>query len=284
MKKVLSSRLLVAGLTSALAAGGLVATTTTSAEAASGTYTCTLPVLGDVGLPFDVAVPELPTQLPTGHGVPAGIPVGLTSVLPATVFGLLANAGVDGLSSPDFALDLDGVPVPVPDLGLDSLTGTLVDGGTLSAIGTTGEFVPPLPGDHDLSMPGAFTLVPSVGGVDLATISCVTDAPVVVDVVHVLKQTSTTVAKNKTPRIVKGKRAKVRAVVTRQFADLGEGTVKVKRGHRVIGSGVLDGGATVIRTRRFTKPGRYTLTVRYLGDQLTKASSDKVTIRVRRHR
>jgi hypothetical protein len=284
MKKVLSTRVLAVGLTATLTAGGVVATTATSAEASAGTYTCTLPVLGDVGLPFDVAVPGLPTDLPTGHGVPAGVPVTVTSLLPAGAFGVLDGLGFDALSSPDFALDLDGVPVPVPDLGLDALTGDLMSGGTLSAVGSTDTFVPPLPGNHDLSMPSAFTLVPSVLGVDLAPISCVTDAPVVIDVVHVVKQSSSTHAKNRTPRIVKGKRARISAAVTRQFADLGEGAIRVKRGKKVIGSGVLDSGSTVVTTQRFRKVGRYTLTVRYLGDQLTQPSFDKVTIRVRRHR
>lgn len=64
----------------------------------------------------------------------------------------------------------------------------------------------------------------------------------------------------------------------------GTASALVKKGARTWGTGTLDDGSALITARRFKRAGTYQLTIKYLGDAVTRTSEDTVTIRVVRRR
>lgn len=274
-----------------LTAGVLVAATGPAATAGSGStdYTCDFGTLGAHPVPVSTTVPDL-TGLPAGAPVPAG------SLNPSFVFDTASFAGVLALvtspSTTGMALGVGDQAVPLHGFAFGSPSGA-----SLPASATSGGFTAPdTPGEYDVTSPESFTftgLLPGIPAPTPVSALCVTDAPAVLGSLTVLPGEepaivpSTTEATVVKKRIFTGKRAKVKVTTVAGTDPLtmpATGEVVVRKGKRVIGSKVLEDGATTIRTKRFKKPGRYRLTVRYLGDALTEPSKDKVRVRVVRRR
>lgn len=280
-----------ATLAIALAAGVLVATTGPAATAGSGstTYTCDFGLLGVLPVPVSTTVPDL-ADLPAGAPVPAG------SLDPAFVFDTASIAGVLAVvtspSATGMALGVGDQTVPLQGFAFGAPSGT-----SLPASATSDGFsAPATPGVYDVTMPDSFTftgLLPGVPAPTQVSAPCLTDAPAPLGTLTVLPGEgpaivpSTTEAKVVKKRIRRGHRAKITVTTVAGIEPVtmpAAGEVVVRKGKRVIGSKVLEDGATTIRTKRFKKPGRYRLTVRYLGDALTEPSKDKVRVRVVRRR
>lgn len=287
-----SHRLTTGALAVTLTAGLLVAATGPAATAGSGstTYTCTFPVLGAVSVPVLTTVPDLPAT-------PAGAPTPAGSLDPDFVFDVTNLVSVLNLVTSPSASGMTLGLGDTANILLEGFAFGSVSGTSLPASATSGGFAAPaVPGAYDLSMPDAFTFTGFLPGVPAPTpvsAPCVTDAPALLGALTVLPVEgpglipSTTEALVAKKRIVQGRRAAVTATTVAGMDPLtspASGEVVVSKGKRVIGSKLLEDGTTTIRTKRFRKPGRYRLTVRYLGDAMTSPSSDKVVVRVVRRR
>ena len=281
-----SSRITTAALAVTLTAGVLVAATGPTATAGSGstTYVCDFGPLGAHPVPVSSTIPDL-SDLPVGAPVPAG------SLDPSFVFDTASIAGVLAVvtspSATDMALGVGEQPVPLQGFVFGTPSGT-----SLPASATSDAFsAPATPGVYDVTMPGSFTftgLLPGVPAPVPVSAPCLTDVPALLGTLTVLPIAaipSTTEAKVVKKRIVKGKRAKIRTTVVDELGQPAVGNVVVRKGKRAVSKErALDEGQTTIRTKRFKKRGRYTLTVSYLGGLLTEASSDTVVVRVVRRR
>ncbi len=127
-------------------------------------------------------------------------------------------------------------------------------------------------------MPGDHTLAVRYGGDDRNAPSTTT-----VDV-KVSKVTSTTVASSR-PGTVKVKQETSDVSVSVTAGDrAASGEVVVFDGARELGRARLVDGSAVIRVGPFEDVGKKTLTVRYLGNDLTKASETTTTVEVVRRR
>lgn len=290
LSSTLFTRCTTGGLATVLAATGAVVATGPAASAAGGTatYTCTMPIIGPVSVPVTTSIPDFPTELPEGSPVgtyDASFVLGVVPTL-ATLLGSVTGESVAG-----FEMPLGDTAVPVGGFGLGALEG--VSGSqTMSGSSTTGAFPLPAPGTYELTMPESLTFL-GTSGLGAVAAPCVIDAPAVLGTLTVLPGgepaiiPSTTEATVVKKRIIKGHRAKIKALSVAGVAPLTQaavGDVIVRKRKRTIGQGTLEAGETVIRTERFKKPGRYRLTVKYLGDALTEASTDQVVVRVVRRR
>jgi len=275
-------------LTGAMVAGALIGLGP-SAYAGSGTstYSCNFPVLGPVDVPVQMTIPDL-ANLPAGTSVPSGS-LDLTMVFTltdslATLLPSLSGLGLSGMS-------LGGVPGGIP---IQNTSFGILSGHSLPATGSNGAFTLPDVGSYPLTMPSSFNLTGTYLGVTPVSVPCATASAAGLGTLTTTSGAapgdSLTTAKLAKKRIVKGKRARVItdvvAVTPLPLPIPAMGDVVVKKRSKVIGKGTLDPttGSVSIRTTRFKKPGRYRLTVRYLGSDLLNPSVDKVVVRVLRHR
>lgn len=271
-------------LTTALLAGALTALGPAAyAGGGTSTYSCAFPApLGSLPVPVTMTAPSpdfgaLPSQMPVPAGTSA---VGMTFALPGLLEAALGS--LTGFSTKSVGLGMGDVgSLPLADspiAGYSSLAHTM------SALAGNGPFtVPDQPGSYPITMPSSFHLVGSLSALPF-DITCATDAAAQIGTIVVGKSSSSTDAKLVKKRIPKNRAAKVRVTVARQFGAPADGRVKIKKGTHRIAAGTLSGGSVTIKTPTFKKPGRYVLRVRYVGDQISGGSSDKVVVRVLKRR
>lgn len=281
-----TKRLAITGVVTALAAGTMVAGTASTANAApaSGIYTCQVPLLGPIDFPVSLDAPGLPTTVPAGLPVPAGLlPVNVVMGAPASVAGLLTTLGVDGGTSSDFAMLLAGSPVPVSGLNVTSIVPQGDGSALLNASGSNGAFTTPAPGAYDLTLPSAFTLAPSVAGVPLgATLPCATKDgadPVSYTTITVVKQTGAISAKAVT-KVKKGKKAKVPTTVAGQYGNVPTGKVVAKMGSKTVGTGNLNSAGKTVITMKKMSLGKHKISLKYLGDLMTNPATKQISVKV----
>src|SRR5689334_24941698 len=221
-----------------------------------------------------MSVPDpgtLPAQMPIPvNGLPAQMTFGIPTLLAASL-GLIS-----GLSATGMSLGMNGGTIPLQTAGLgayDSVTHTM------PASAGSDPFSLPEPGSYPVTMPTSFHLVGALSGTPFDA-TCLTDSATQIGTLVVGKSSSSTDAKLVKKRIPKNRAAKVRVTVARQFGAPADGRVKIKKGTHRIAAGTLSGGSVTIKTPTFKKPGRYVLRVRYVGDQISGGSSDKVVVRV----
>jgi hypothetical protein len=266
------------------AAGGLVVGLTAAAGAparaadATTTYECTVPGLGAASLPVSVTPPPIPSGVPAGLSVPAGL-VGSTVVVtvPKGMATKLTALGVDGGRSPDFGFPIGPAPITVPNLATTSIV-TNPDGTmTMTAKGKNGAFTTPAPGTYDVTMPAAFTFVATKQGADLASMSCSSAAPSVVGSVTFVKSTSTTSAKG--VKIDKGRKAKIKVTVS-AGSEAATGVVSaVLDGKKKLPQIALKRGKATYKIKGL-KVGKHKLVVTYAGDAYTQGSRATARIKV----
>lgn len=198
----ITARAAVAGATTALIAGGLVAATNTSAQAAdaSGDYTCAVPILGPTTFPMTVSVPLLPPTAPAGFPVDAGLlSYSSTVTVPASAAGPLSSFGVTGGTIDDYTMNVGSLVVNAPG----TYTGTPGEGGAVVMEGTGANEAFNLPGagTYTVTLPSAFTFSPTtdsgplmIGGQPV-NVACTTDAPGTLGSVTLTKQASSIAAK-----------------------------------------------------------------------------------------
>lgn len=294
LRPVVSGRRLAAVAASLAVAttGALVVAPHAEARAgsASNTYTCAVPGLGDVSVPTTFGAPALGglSTFTAGVTVPAGLlgPT-LNLVIPPSLATALTTLSVDGVTSPDFAMQVVGetasTTVGLTDVALLSST-VQGDGNTLLATkGKNAAFTTPQPGLYSITMPAAFSVIASSAGLDLATITCTlpegTD-PGLFSTITFTKQTSS-ITPNPTKLAVKaGKRGKIAVSVVNQ-AKNATGTVIAKEGSKKVGQTALTNGAGTVTLAKLAR-GKHKITLVYGGDTYTEpATSAPVVVTVK---
>ncbi|MCB8956894.1 MAG: Ig-like domain repeat protein [Nocardioides sp.] len=285
----ISTRVAVAGVSTAIAAGGLVAATgvAANAETVVNTYTCSNAAVGitkDFDLTVDGAIPV--PQYWAGAAVPGGL-LNVTASAPvdAETAALLAGAGVTGAKSDDFAFDLGGVEVPVPVSG-DFTSG---DAGTSwSAAGSNLAFVTPQPGTYDALMPAAFTMTLMQGANPSIPLDCVlkegTDPGAITSGFTLLQQSSAmTAPKTAVAKLGKPAKVTVNLKSTSMGNSLKGATIVAKEGSKKLTSGKTDKqGNVTLNLGKKLKLGKHTIKFSYAGTPSMKASSATTKLTVKK--
>lgn len=302
-----SRRLGAVAAAGALSAGALVAIAAPAATAAtaSTTYTCTFPSLGARDIPVSITA-TLPAAANAGLDAPA-IPVLLSVTLPgdvvdaakglfqATSIGGFSNdmvATLDELSSSD-AADLPLQNVRFPQTAVPATANTPLTLNTPNPLATPGAVpastVPvnlPGAGTYDVVVPSAFKFTATKQGdvTMLADVPCAfkPGSPSSLGSILLAENESTTEAtptKKVTPL---GKKTKLKVVVE-AANEVPTGKVKVMKGTKTLGKGVLNAkGKAKVTLKKALPAGKTKVKVLYLGDDYTEKSKDKkVVIRVR---
>lgn len=282
----IAARTVVAGATSALAAGALVGVTATGANAAtvSNTYTCSNTALG---FTFDQAISvtgELPVpQYWAGAAVPEKLlNISVDATLDPAVAAGLSGAGVTKARSDDFSIALSTTKVPVPIAGdIASEGGTT----TWKATGANKPFMTPDPGQANGLLPQAFTLIGESAALGDVPLSCTLktgETAQTLASINLLKQSSATEVVAKVIKAKKGKAAKVPVSVTSTSlgGPVSGGKVVAKEGSKTVGSGTLKAGKVVLKLSKKLKVGKHKITVSYVGIPSVGGSSDKVVVKV----
>ena len=269
-----TTRIAIAGSTVALLAAGLVATTTTAANAETGTadYNCTNDFTENV-LPLSVAVGAdlsgLP-PLPTGFNAPEGsLPITVDVTLSADVVnGLRGNSIMTaGFESTDMLLPFGTTQVPLSGVAVAAVDLVADTPVTLSAEATNGAFQLPDPGtDIPVTMPETFD---ATGVIPIPLHCTIAEESPVISQLTVIKQTPTLTAKApKTSK--KGATLKIAASMTANVAPAGK--VIAKEGKKQVGVGTLKKGKTVISIKGLKK-GAHKIDLSYKGDKRSNASN-----------
>ncbi len=282
----ITTRAVVAGATTALAAGAFVGVTSTAANAVivSNTYTCTLTGIysGDFAMTVSGELPV--PQYYAGASVPAGIiSIEVSATVPADAAALLGAYDVTGAKSDDYALTLGSGAVPIPIAG-DFVA---ADGATTwEATGANTAFVTGNPGTVDGFLPEAFTLLPTkADGTTFGSLACAlkdaTPAEIVTDF-PLQKRSSQTVAKNVT--VKKGKAAVVPVTVSSTtLAGLNGGKVVAKEGKKTLGTAKVNSkGKASLNLGKTLKVGKHKITLTYSGIPSMGGSTGKVTVTVKK--
>jgi hypothetical protein len=302
-----SRRLGAVAAAGALTAGALVALAapTATAATASTTYTCTFPSLGARDIPVSITA-TLPAAANAGLDAPS-IPVLLGVTLPgdvvdaarglfqATTIGGFSNdmvATLDELSSSDVA-DLPLQNARFPQTAVPTTPNTPLTLNTPNPLTTPGAVpastVPvnlPGAGTYDIVVPSAFKFTATKQGdvTMLADVPCALKpgSPSSLGSIILAENESTTEAtptKKVTPL---GKKTKLKVVVE-AANEVPTGKVKVMKGKKTLGKGVLNAkGKVKVTLKKALPAGKTKVKVLYLGDDYTEKSKDKkVVIKVR---
>lgn len=259
--RTITTRAAGAGAVTALIAGGLVAATSTTADAAdvTGTYACS--ALGNpVGdFPLSISVPLLPPSAPAGMTITPLLGVEAHLVVPTL---LLQAAGIDGGTVDDFGMTLGsetiGAPLTVTDI-VDNGDGT----STVNASGINETFTTPKAGTYDVKLPAAFTFSSTSHGNPSAPVTCSTAEPATLGTVALSKQVS-----EMTVKAVKRHRVKV--TVTNEYSTP-SGKVVAKVGKKAFSEKLNSNGKTVFTFPKALKGKKAVFS--YKGDGFTAGDS-----------
>lgn len=283
--RTIAARTVVAGATTALAAGALVGVSTTAANAVdvTNTYVCSNSTLG-LAFPSDMTVTgDLPVPMyGSGASVPAGIiNISARATVPAEVAPLLAGAGVTGAKAKTWAASLGAAKVGIPLEGdfVTDETGTYWD-----ADGSNLAFLTPAPGTYSAVLPQAFTLTAMQGDSESISLDCALAEGQVaqsfgsIDLVQQMSNISTpakVVAK-------KGKAVKFTATFSNGTGGVGMGQVIAKEGSKTLDKATVKNGVAKLNLGKKLKVGKHKITVTYVGNPSIKTSSDKTTVIVKK--
>lgn len=275
--RTITSRAVVAGATTALAAGALVAASApANAATVDNTYTCTI-----AAQTFDSTLTvtgELPVpQYWAGAAVPEGL-LNVTASVDEATAGQLAGYGATELRVDDFAFDLSGSTVPVP------LSGPIAEG-SWNGSGSNEPFVTPNPGVASALMPAAMTVTAVIGGIDVSgpcTLAEGEEAQTLASI-ELLKQSSETLADDVTAK--KGRKVVVPVAVnsTSLGGPVSGGKVVAKKGKKTLDSAKLKNGKAKLNLGKKFKVGKTKVTVMYKGIPSVGASSDKITVTIKKN-
>jgi len=296
----ISRRLAATGAASAVAAGALVGVTTTAAHAdpvVNNVYTCTFGAQSfPVALTTNAPGIENYPEINAGLSLPGGL-LQVTNVftIPGAVHDFMVNAGIVTVSVPTFAgtfgdsvIGVSGASVTLEGMtqnedGTYSSDSTTLDGDPAEGGGPNLEFTTPVAGDYDVLSPAGLDLVAtnsSGGELELSCTIAEGTTPGAYHHILVYKNDTVTTGEATKPQFVKGKKAKVAAVVT--DGTLLEGDkVLLKKGTKKLDSALLaaDGTATLVTKK--LPVGKNKLTVVYKATGYNnKSKSEKVIVKV----
>lgn len=282
-------RVLAAGAVSALAAGALVTTTATTANAAPGSnvYSCTTSA-GPQNVTVDVDVPLIGalTQLEAGQPVdvdalPIVVEADMTFTISNSFKSLLTSLGVQEMEVPAYGADFGNSSIPVEAFAA-SVTDMQQNPDTSWSVEVTTpviDFTAPASGeDVPVETPAVFGIIAQIGG-QPADVTCTrSDGADVLTTVDVVKTASTTSAKSAKRSFKKGDAAKVEVAVAGAYKKP-SGQVILKKGTKTLDKAKLKKGKAVLSTKAL-KVGKNKLTVTYKGDGYYTGSKDAVTVKV----
>lgn len=280
----LTTRAAVAGATTALMAGGLVAATGTSATAVDvkNTYVCSNAGL-EFSFPSEVTVSgAIPVpQYGAGAGVPAGIlKLTASATVPAEVGPTLEAFGITGAKAKDYAADMGSSKATIPlegDFVTDEEGNT-----TWEAAGSNLAFVTPEPGSYEALVPEAFSLTAMKGDAESATFDCILaegQEPGSFGSLELFKQTSS-VSVPKKVSAKKGKPVKITAALSAEV-NVGVGKVVAKKGNKTLAAATVENGKAVLNLGKKLPAGKHAITVSYLKNASIAGSSAKTTVTVK---
>jgi len=282
----MTRRIAVSGVATAIAAGALVGAASTAANAvtADGSYTCTIPGMDPAVFPLHLDVPILPPTANAGTLIPAGLLQATTTLtIPASAAGALGTYGVTGGTISDFGMLVGSTTAPAPLTFTSFTDGTEVGSKVASTQGSNTPFSLPKAGTYDVTLPAAFSFVPTTANGPLPiSVPCTTATPTKLASIRLDKNLTSMAAKAPTS-IKKGSAAKV--VTT--LASLNQGTpvptgkVVAKLGTKTVGTGTLSNGRAVLKLVKLPV-GKDKVSVKYAGDGFTAANKVPVTIKVTR--
>lgn len=271
----LTTRAAIAGATTALMAGGLVAATGTAANAVDDTtgYTCTTPI-GAETWDLTISTPVIPATATAGQSFPGGL-LSLTATLqiPSPTGAALASYGVDHADANDYAVGIGSSSIGAP-IAFDEVVVNEDGSATANGAAANEPFSLPKAGTYKAQLPSDFTLETEVdlgAGPVPVSIPCTSDAPGDLGSVEVTKGESATAAKA-------GKKHKVTVTVDRPLDDVTPaGKVTTKIGKKSYTETLKKGKATFT----FPKSAKGKKVVfTYKGDGYTAGSnSPKTTIK-----
>jgi hypothetical protein len=276
----ITSRTVVAGMTTALAAGALVGVTGTAANAVTNTttYTCamTTPFATPIGTAdLMVDTPVVPAEGTAGQSFPGGL-LAFTAALtindPATA-GMLIGYGVDGGYTDDYAANVGPSDIGAP---MTFEAPTLNEGGTATMLGggANTPFSLPGAGTYDIGLPAEFNFVATSGGTSLAVINCVVAEPGSLGEIKLTKGPSALKATSK--------RGKVNVTVDRTFDDVAPGgKVTATLGKKTWTEKLVKKAKTSKAVFALPKSAKgKKVTISYKGDKFTSAAkSIKVLVK-----
>ncbi len=291
MRTLNTKRVAAIGMAGALALGTVASVgALTAADAASGTYTCTLTApLNDQPLQITGTL-TLPASVQSGSSL-SGLAGTMGVTLPQQIVAALGTA-IPGLSA--VGGTATGVQLPVTggsaltlgDLTIPQTTPATDGSLTMVADTVTKSGRAPLPGDYPVTMPKSFAFTPvgTVGGLQVPLgdpVPCTTGSPAAMGTMHVVKATSKiTRLRLKNAPITRTERARLLTVV-RAAGGAAKGKVVAKQGSRKLAAGTLSHGRKVLLLPRLGV-GRHTVKVVYRGNAGTKRTVRSITFRVRR--
>lgn len=280
----MTRRIAVSGVATAIAAGAMVGAATTAANAVTGDGDYTCDIAGTpASLSVHVDVPILPPTANAGTMIPAGLLQATTTVdIPLATAGILSAYHVNGGTIDDFGMMIGGTKAPAP-LAFNGFTaGTETGSLVASTLGVNQVFSLPKAGTYDVTLPAAFTFMPSTANGPLGVpVACTSAAPGKVGSGIRIDKNLTTMMAKSPASIRKGSAAKV--VTT--LASLNDGTpvptgkVVAKLGTKTVGTGTLSNGKAVLKLVKLPV-GKDKVSVKYAGDGFTAANKLPVTIKV----
>ncbi|MEP9364200.1 Ig-like domain-containing protein [Nocardioides sp. CN2-186] len=149
----------LAGTATVLAAGALVGTASTAAQAADPAgvgYSCVTSLSPDP-IPVTVGVTGFPTAVTAGKTVPAG-PVPVSFTLSRAVLDGMASKGINqaGVSSNDFAMGVGATKVALTGVSVAKSATPASGDMTMTADSKNAPFAAPAAGSYDLTLPTTF--------------------------------------------------------------------------------------------------------------------------------
>ena len=272
----ITTRAAVAGATTALMAGGLVATTVTAANAVedSTDYVCAVPTLGNTTFNMVISTPVIPASAPAGQSFPGGL-LSLTApmTIPSPAGAGLASFGVDHADVNDYAIGLGATAIGAP-ISFDEVIVNEDGSATANGAAANAPFALPKAGNYKAMVPSEFTIETEVdlgGGPTPISFKCTTETPGDLGSVAVTKGDSATTAKA-------GKKGKATVTVDRPLDDVTPaGKVTAKLGKKTF-TETLKNGVAKFAFGKAAKGKKVTFV--YKGDGYTKGSkSAKITLK-----
>lgn len=136
-----------------------------------------------------------------------------------------------------------------------------------------------------LSMPKSFTVTATLykadGEATAAKLECDAIGKRALGAIKIKKAPSNLHANVKPKRII-AKKTRARVRVNVKSTGKATGKVRVKQGKKTLGTAKLRKGKATVKLKRFAKPGKHRLTIKYAGNKSVKASTAKNTVRVRK--
>lgn len=274
----------------------MTAATTTSADAAKinkdFNYNCVLSLTGDsypLGVTTKVSVPKSVTAGQKVAKRKASLTLNISEELHETVLSLGATDAEGGSDNAKVGVKIGKTTRQVKINNLSAPKAPIPPSGeqwSIATSGTVGAFKVPATAKGgtkaSLSMPKKFTIDAVVYLGENAVpnqLTCTADGKRALGSIAIKKAPSKLKANIKPKKVIAKKtRAKVNVRVMSKGKATGK--VRVMEGKKTLGAAAVKKGKATVTLKKFAKPGKHKLTIKYAGNKSVKASKLKKTVKV----